>query len=405
MTLNADKYFIMRDLINLIESTHIEFIFEAPADDILTGLESTPFDSSIRKTANTVHVLVPIAQRQTAIRQILSILPGAKYNPSMAGSSLGGIEYQGGKIIVKPSGKQGEGSAGVANESELIRILQEMSSQFETFTVEFRAPDGNTFKIENAIGIEHSGKVTKGRLKGDIQIVTNNKKHPISIKKINAEMWESADTYYGAKAAEIITKLSKDGLIELTPIGKTDPQGNEYVKITPEVVVEPTAEEVENVVFGEDIKTLGGAVIIQTFAPQHFTQEGDVISIECEAIIRSEKDIPNSHLMYWLIRNDSTRPSKYGYPGLRIIAAVQTRAFGKRGDKNVVYVNSEGKLLESPLAKIAKQQANLKASAVRQSEIAQQIADIDKPSQGIRPPGAEELRAKRAAPSEPRAQR
>ena len=52
-----------------------------------------------------------------------------------------------------------------------------------------------------------------------------------------------------------------------------------------------------------------------------------------------------------------------------------------------------------------KQQANLKASAVRQSEIAQQIADIDKPSQGIRPPGTSAPRAARVASSEPRARR
>jgi hypothetical protein len=43
--------------------------------------------------------------------------------------------------------------------------------------------------------------------------------------------------------------------------------------------------------------------------------------------------------------------------------------------------------------------------AAKVANIDQQIADIDKPSQGIRPPGAEELRAKRAAPSEPRARR
>lgn len=375
----------MRKLIDLLESTHLEFIIEAPADDILTGLESTPFDSAIRKTGNTVHVLVPIAQRREAINQLLALLPGAKYNPSISGSSLGGIEYQGGKIIIKPSGKQGVGSAGVANEMELVSILEKMSQQYETFTVEFRAPDGKTFEVKNALGVEHAGKETKGRLKGDVRIVTADKKHPISIKKVNAEMWESADSYYGAKAAELIDKLNKQGKIELTPIGKTDSTGREYVKISPEIVVEPTAEEVENVVFGEDIKSLGGAVIVQTFAPQHFTQENDKISIECEAIIRSESDIPKSHLMYWLIRNDSTRPSKYGYPGLRIIAAVQTRAFGKQGNKAVLYVDSQGNELENPMAAVAKHQQDVIAGGQKQAALGQKIQDIDKPLQGIRP--------------------
>jgi hypothetical protein len=49
--------------------------------------------------------------------------------------------------------------------------------------------------------------------------------------------------------------------------------------------------------------------------------------------------------------------------------------------------------------------ADVSASQERVANIDQEIADITKPSQGIRPPGAESPRAKRAAPSEPRAKR
>jgi hypothetical protein len=48
--------------------------------------------------------------------------------------------------------------------------------------------------------------------------------------------------------------------------------------------------------------------------------------------------------------------------------------------------------------------AGVKAAA-KVAAIDQEIADITKPSQGIRPPGAEEPRAARVAPSEPRAKR
>jgi len=41
----------------------------------------------------------------------------------------------------------------------------------------------------------------------------------------------------------------------------------------------------------------------------------------------------------------------------------------------------------------------------RVADIDQQIADITKPSQGIRPPGAEAPRATRGAPDQPRARR
>lgn len=387
----------MRNLINLLESTHLEFIFEAPADDIISSLETTPFNDTIRHSGNTVYLLVPHAHRRDTIDQLVSILPAATYDPRMSGSSLGGITYLNGKIIIKPSGRQGAGSAGNVNELKLVSILDTMSQQYDKFTVEFRTADGKTFKVDDAIGVEHSGKKTKGRLKGDVQIVTTDKKHPISIKQVDAAMWESADSYYGATAAKIIDKLHAEGKIELTLIGKTDNKGVEYVKISPELVVEPTTEEVNDVIFGTDIKSLSGAVIIQTFADQHVTQIDDSITIECEAIIESESDIPDSHLMYWLIRNDSTRPNKHGYPGLRITAAVQTRAFGKYGNKNVVYVDSDGNELESPLAKVAKQQADQQASLEKQGAVDQKIQDIAQrtSTSDLRPQGAKDLRAKR----------
>jgi hypothetical protein len=49
--------------------------------------------------------------------------------------------------------------------------------------------------------------------------------------------------------------------------------------------------------------------------------------------------------------------------------------------------------------------ADIAASQERVTDIDQEIADITKPSQGIRPPGAEAPRDKRTTPSEPRAKR
>lgn len=389
----------MRTLIDLIESDSIEFIFESPADDIITSLESTPFNDTIRKTGNTVHVLVPISQRQQAIRQLTDLLPDAMYDPHMSGSSIGGIVYKGGKIIIKPTGKQGEASAGVANEMELFNVLTEMSKRYSQFTVEFKAADGKIFKIDNAVGVEHSGKEVTGRLKGDVRIVTKDTKHPISIKKISADVWESADSYYGPTAFNLLHKLQKSGKVELQGLGKFNKEGTEYVKVVPEVAVEPTPQEMKDVIFGEDIQALDGAVIIQTFAPQHFVQEEDYISIECEHIIKSIDDIPRSHLMVWLIRNDSTRNPTGGIPGLRITAAVQTRAFGKHGTKTPLYVSRDGKELENPLADVAekylKDKEEKAASKNKQAAIQQKIADIDKPTTGIRPPGT--VRAPRDA--------
>lgn len=354
----------MRDLIDLLESEHVEFMFEAPADDIIADLDQTDYSEYIRVNGKRVALVVPMSQRQKAIQDLIALFPEAEYDPAMSGSSLGGIKYKGGAIQVKPTGKQGNNSAGVANEIEMINILSDMTTDYDVFTVRFIDPEGKTFEINDAIGIEHAGKDTAGRQKADVRILTKKGKHPISIKKLNAEMWESADSYYGAKAKKLLDKLADEGKVSLEPIGKQNRAGEEFVKVSPEVAVEPTKDEALDVIFGADIE-LDGAVIFQTFMPQHFVRADDIITIEAEAIIQKLDDVPRSHMMVWLIRNDSTRNPKGGIPGIRITAATQTRAFGKHGTKNVLYINDAGKEIENPMQDIAdKYRADQEAKAV-----------------------------------------
>lgn len=349
----------MRDLINLVDdllTEEVEFIFESPADDIIDSLNTTEYKDTIRKSGNTVAVLVPQSKRIAALNDLLAILPDAEYDKNMTGSSFGGIRYAGGKILIKPNFKQGDSSAGVANEMELYNILREMLEEYEFINVTFRDATGGTFVVKKVVDVEHSGKEVVGRLKGDIRLVTKSTKRPISIKKLDAEVWESADTYFGPTAIKILKKLYDKKMIGLQGLGKYNQDGTEYVRISPEVAVEPTEEEIRNVVFGEDIEALKGAVVFQTFLPQHFVRDENELVVECETVIKSLADIPRSHLMVWLIRNDSTRNPRGGIPGLRITAAVQTRAFGKNGTKgNVVYVNRNGKELENPMADVAAQ--------------------------------------------------
>jgi len=404
----------MRNLINIVEESkeqldegYVEFMFEAPADDIMSDLHGTQYSDVIRKSGNTVAILVPMSDRKVAIDDLVELLPGAEYDPSMPGSSNGGIRYRDGKVLIKPAGKQGAQSAGVANEIELFNIIQEMVATHKSITVTFKAHDGKKFDISGVIGIEHTGKETKGRLKGDVRIVTKDTKYPISLKKIDAEVWESADTYFGPTAIKILNRLYARNKIGLTGLGKKNQDGTEYVRISPEVAVEPTLDEVRNVIFGDDIETLKGAVIFQTFTPQHFVRDDDKLSVECESIIRSLNDIPRSHLMVWLIRNDSTRNPTGGIPGLRITAAVQTRAFGANGTKeNILYVSRTGKELENPMADIAaqyiaakgkKQAEQLKKLAATQ-KTKKKIDNVLNPHVDIRPPGTKKAPREIAAP-------
>ena len=65
------------------------------------------------------------------------------------------------------------------------------------------------------------------------------------------------------------------------------------------------------------------------------------------AIIALNAMIPESHLMVWLLRNDSTRNSAaLGIPGIRIMAVTLTRGIGKTGKKDVILVDQNGKLVD-----------------------------------------------------------
>jgi hypothetical protein len=124
--------------------------------------------------------------------------------------------------------------------------------------------------------------------------------------------------------------------------------GNDGYALSKEIVVEPTEEEAMTAIFGSDINPAGG-IVIQTFKPEHFVQDGNNVTIDAHAVIKSKADIPESHLMVWLIRNNAGRLSKsLGIRGLRPMASVLTRAIGRRGDKDVVLVDKDGNVVERP---------------------------------------------------------
>ena len=262
-------------------------------------------------------------------------------------SSLGyiGFESDPTKIVVKDVGIQGDKSAGVANEAELAAMLQSMVEKYKTIDVTFKDPRGNTLKINNVTSVELTGKDVKDRKKADVILKSKTKSLPVSLKKLDAETWESADTMFGAKARKIIDKLVADGIVKLRKL-----PGDDGFALSKEIVVEPTEEEAMDAVFGGDINPAGG-IVIQTFKPEHFVQEENKITVEAHAVIKTKKDIPESHLMVWLIRNNAGRLSKaLGIRGLRPIASVLTRAIGRRGNKDVVLVDKNGNVVERPTA-------------------------------------------------------
>jgi hypothetical protein len=340
-------------------------VLDKPA--LVAALAKIGYEEIKDKASNKVEVLVQIPDgekkeefRGSVLQDILNRLQKAlpQYQPTYSDdpklSSLGGIVFKNSKVsvVVKDSGGQGEQSAGVANEIEMASIIKSVVDQYGTANITFKDPRGKKMSIKNCNIVDVAGRDTANRKKADVVLRSEKGALPISIKKVNADMWESADSLFGEKAKEIIKKLVKEGVVKLTKISestdKKTGQTTPVYKLDKEIVVEPTPEEGLSAIFGSDLNPKGG-VVVQTFKPQHFTQDGNNVEIDCHAVITSKEDIPESHLMVWLIRNDKTRSNPVA--GLRTLGVTLARGIGKKGDKDVVLVDVNGNVTSNPQAK------------------------------------------------------
>jgi hypothetical protein len=123
--------------------------------------------------------------------------------------------------------------------------------------------------------------------------------------------------------------------------------------------MEPTEEEAMQTIFGSDINPEGG-IVIQTFKPEHFRQNENKVDVDAYAVIVEADDIPESHVMQWLLRNDSSRNSAtLGIPGIRPLGVTLQRGLGKKGEKDVIYVDSEGNVLKGKAKEKGKEEPKL----------------------------------------------
>lgn len=306
-----------------------------------------------------VLVQIPDGQRKEQFRtavlqEILGIMEkelpddGPQYSDDATLSSIGGIIFSTSpiKILVKDEGKQGDKSAGVANEIELAGILESLIEKYGKVNVTFVDPRGKKLKIKDCTRVDVAGRDTAGRKKADVVLKSEKGSLPISIKKLDADMWESADSLFGARARKILDKLVDNGEVELEKIKER--KGIPVYKLSKEIVMEPTEEEAMNAIFGSDLNPKGG-VVIQTFKPEHFTQEENNVTVDCHAVISSKDEIPESHLMVWILRNDSDRNSaSMGIAGIRPLGVTLTRGIGRKGTKDVILVDVKGNVVENP---------------------------------------------------------
>jgi hypothetical protein len=246
-----------------------------------------------------------------------------KYDRSTSLSSIGHLVIENKFLLTaKPKSRQGSASAGLDNEIMLVQEINNAvaESSKNTITIVFR--HGNTkFELKGVTKAVGAGADTAGRKKSDVNIFSNNKPIPISLKKDNAENWESADSYWGATARKFIDYAVEKKQARLVQ------DGNIY-KLEPNLAVKADMKEKENVVFGSDILPLRGAVIKRTFQKEDFKYDAktDTLTISVSEIMRTLSDVHGPSDVWFLIRNDKTRlGSSIGYAGLRVLAVYQTR--------------------------------------------------------------------------------
>ena len=288
-------------------------------------LISLGYDNLKKISSNKISVLTD-ENRVKVLENIQKKIKGSRYDtrPS-SDSSVGRIVIGSISILAKPASKQGKASAGVGNEMMVVEMINQYALK-TGIDVIFKATN-KTFTVLNCVKAEQVGGDTAGRKKADIRLIDHKGNiYPISIKKDNAETWESADSYFSEEAKIIIENAIKNKKTRLIDQGT-------YFTIEPNLAVKATIKEKQDVVFGSDLQP-NGCVITKTFTANSFKLKNDKLIIQCSNIIRTMQDVKGDKDVYFLIRNDKTRKSIKEYPGIRILAAYE-----KRINKNVVVVN------------------------------------------------------------------
>ena len=290
-------------------------------EEVLALLQDRGYDAKRTTAKGFIIKIFTEKSRLGVVQELLSFLEGSVVSPKKETVVLiTGTKIQ---IVVKPKGKQGFKSAGLENEQAIISAINQLCQNNGAINIRFIGSNGPILECRNVTRAIGTGYDTKGKKKADL-ILVGNSEYPISLKKLNAEYWESADSYIGELARKIIDSKLKRGLVELQPV----PGVQGAVKLSKEIIFKANSNQTKEVVFGSDI--LGkGAVIQETFSSLQFiVTEDDWYEIKVKALYKTVKDVLNDkeHNVWFLIRNDKTRNSKtIGYRGLRALAVYYKR--------------------------------------------------------------------------------
>lgn len=184
-------------------------------------------------------------------QEIAKCIHGEVDSHPLSISSIGCVKVGNVKILVKTSGKTGKHSAGVENEHMLADAINAVCNKTNKIDLKFQDGSGKVFVCKNVSGADTVGTDTANRKKADLIIHGSEHEYPISLKKDNAEMWESADSYEGEEALAILDAALGNGVTSI------DEDDNGTAKISPSIAWKADDSKSADVVFGSDIMPNG----------------------------------------------------------------------------------------------------------------------------------------------------
>ena len=309
---------------SILESMGVELyetiLINESAEDIKNELIDAGYspEDIIIKSGKQIRLLTKGNERKSTMDKLLKDLEGSRYDMNFKGSSLGAIIADDGTaVIVKPKERQGGLSAGLDNEQMLVDSINQYT-QDGPINVIFRGE--NKSLVYNKVASAKSvGTDTAGGKKADVQLLDEGGSviANISLKKANAEMWESADRRY----KQLMLKLSKKLLdspfpnVALRETDKKDiyrlynPQTN--TDLGGLVITHLPDNENESIIFGTDNpKTV---VIKHTFTPDDFNFTRNTLNIKSGTIFSELSDIEGTkYEPILVIRHDVTRTATNG---------------------------------------------------------------------------------------------
>ena len=311
----------------------LQYITEAKATEdqlqnVMALLDKQKYEWKRTSATGAIFKVFTKKPRMEVVQELLGIFPNSYISPKKETIVL--IKDTNIQLVVKPQGRSGVKSAGLESEQAFVNAINKIcndNSRKEGVNIRFIGSNGITFECKGVTKATSTGLDTSNRKKADA-ILHGDREYPISLKKRNAEYWESADSYAGELARKLIDKAVEEGKTQLVPVGSS-----QALKLTKELVYKATKAQTRQVVFGSDL--LGkGCVIQETFSGtmNYTVTEDDWIEIKVSKIFKKISDVENdpTHAVWFLIRNDRTRnPKTIGYRGLRVLAAYASRTKGK----------------------------------------------------------------------------